>query len=309
MRTSIALALIFAATSVARAQPAPDGPPPGPGGPPPGPPGEPVPPPPAGAVPVAQPPAAVVDHPNTDRGVMEDANSGRSWLMPTALTAPAGTWSFSDYELLVVGVGYSITDTIDVSLGTLIPIAKDQPLVGILTGKAQLAKTGSLRFAAHVMFGFNTGANNTTAGGVGTAGGVATLCLDLACHSHASGYVGVGFATSGQNAVPLAFAGSIVGRLGRHVKLVGELDSAALLGSAYGGTFADGIALWYGLRFTSRNIGVDIGFLEPITKTSTTTIDPVTGMTTTTSASWQVGFGSGALPIGLPFVSFTYRGI
>jgi len=127
---------------------------------------------------------------------------------------------------------------------------------------------------------------------------VATLCLDVACHSHASGFVGAGFATSGQNAVPLVFAGSIAGRVGRHVKLLAELNSAALVGGQYGG-FADGFLAWYGVRFTSHNIGVDLGMALPIFKDS--------------SGSWQVGYGkdnngSSILPFGAPFFSFTYRG-
>jgi hypothetical protein len=275
---------MLAATAVANAQPGgPDGPPPPPDGQPPAPPPQPPPQPP--------PPAAQPVPVNVEPGVFEDANSGRGWFMPTALSAPAGTFSFSDYELLFVGLGYSITDHFDVSAATMIPIAKGQPFVGLLTAKWQLVKAGNLHVAAHGTFAFSTGGGTDT-GGVGTVGGVATLCIDNgACHSHVSGYVGAGFATAGQSSVPILFSGAGVFRLGRHVKLVLEADSGALAGGAYSG-FADAILLWYGVRFTSHSIGVDLGLIEPVYNDS---------------QGWHTGTSSDVFPIGVPFLSFTYR--
>ena len=291
IRISIALASLLAATSVAMAQDAPPPPPPPVATtPPPSPPSTTPPPPPPGAVPAT--------NPNVDQGVVEDANAGRSFMIPTALTAPAGTWSISDYELFAIGFNYAITDQIDVGAATLIPISSTEPLVGLLTAKWQLIRSGALRLAANVNFGFNLGTSGTTAGGGGVAGGVATLCLDGACHSHASAYVGVGFVTSGQSGAPLVFAGSIAGRVGRHVKLLAEVDSGAILGSAYN-SFADGFLLWYGVRFTSHNIGVDLGLVLPVYNDSTN--------------GWTFGYGTDSngghvLPFGAPFFSFSYRG-
>ena len=59
-------------------------------------------------------------------------------------------------------------------------------------------------------------------------------------------------------------------------------------------------------RFTSHNIGVDLGFMEPIAKETNTTFDAM-GNPIGTTSSWQTGFGNGTLPLGLPFLSFTYR--
>jgi hypothetical protein len=245
--------------------------------------------------------------------VVEDANAGRSWIMPTALTAPAGTWAFTDWELLIVGASYSITDHLDLSAATIIPVVSNQPFFGLLAAKYQVLKQGSLRVALHGSFEFVGGYSSTTtsstgtvttsnsAGGIGTVGGVATLCLDAPCHSHLSGYLAAGFATSGQSAVPLVFAGSAAIRVARHVKLIGEVDSAAVLGNNFN-SFADGFLFWYGLRFTSHNIGVDLGFMEPVSKQTTT--DSMGNVT----SSWQVGLSGGALPLGVPFLSFTYRG-
>jgi hypothetical protein len=255
--------------------------------------------PPSGPPPAPPPPA----HPGIDQGVIDDANSGRSWLMPTALTAPAGTWSFTDYELLSVGASYAATDHLGISLTTLIPIVSGQPLVGLLTAKYQVVSVGALRVAGQFAFGFSTGGGDSS-GGAGTIGGVATLCLDHPCSSTLSGYVGVGFGSSGESTVPVLVAGSVAVRLSRHVKLVGEVDTGYLAGNSFDSTDA-GFLLWYGLRFTSRNIGVDLGLMEPIIKEYTTNSDG----TTSTTASYQVGFGDGVLPAGFPFVSFTYRGL
>src|SRR5687768_4361434 len=141
MRSQL-VALLLAVPLLANAQPGADpvpepAPPPPPSEPPPPPPPEPAPPP-AGMPIVVAPPAPAT----VDRGVIEDANSGRNWLTPTALTPPAGTWSFSDFELLMVSGGYAITDQLSVSVTTLLPVFEEMPFFGILSGKLQVFKQG-----------------------------------------------------------------------------------------------------------------------------------------------------------------------
>jgi hypothetical protein len=43
-------------------------------------------------------------------------------MMPTAFTAPAGTWSFEDFELLFLTLSYSPTSSTAVTLGALFPV-------------------------------------------------------------------------------------------------------------------------------------------------------------------------------------------
>jgi hypothetical protein len=308
MRTwLVSLGVLVFGLSVAHAQPAPDAPPDGTPPPPTAPSGPP------GATPAPAPAPAAAPAPiattapppsNIDSGVLDDANAGRTWVAPTALSAPAGTWSFSDWELLVVGADYAPTNNLDVSAATVIPVASGQPFVLMLTGKLQLVHSGRLRLAAHAAFAYTGSTDNDSSGGVGTVGGVATVCLDDGCNSNASGYVGLGFATSGESEVPIALAGSVTARLGRHVKFVGEIDSAAVLGHEFD-SFGEGFLFWYGLRFTSHNIGVDLGLMLPVFKGTTTNTD-ING-NTTTSDSWQVGFVDGTFPIGFPVISFDYR--
>lgn len=244
------------------------------------------PPPPPG--PAAAPPPAAEPPPSTvDAGVIADANSGRGWLLPTALTPPAGTWSFSSFELFVIGGGYAITDQLQVSLTTLIPLTSDFPILGLLSGKYQVIKAGRVRGAVQAaVFYADTKDEGDSSVTVFNAGGALTYCIDAGCHSHATGYLGTGFASADQSAFPLMFGASLALKVGRHVKFVLEADSAAIVGEI--DAVADGFLLWYGARFTSKFIGVDLGFAKPIYE------------------------GSGEddfLPLGFPFVAFTYRSL
>jgi hypothetical protein len=217
-----------------------------------------------------------------DKGIVEDANAGRSWLSPTALTEPAGTWSFSDFELLMVSLHYSPTDQLSLSATTLLPIVEDMPFWLLVNGKFQIIKSGNVR-------GVIQGAvTHVSADGEGATaavlGGALTYCIDSECHSTLTGYVGAGFAHEDQSAVPLVFAGSVAYRVNRHVKLLLEADTGYIAGGGIDQA-ADGFLAWYGVRFTSKIIGVDLGFVKPICD----------------------GCEDSGLVMGVPFVSFTYR--
>jgi hypothetical protein len=242
--------------------------------------------PPGDAPTVSPPPSGQPEVPSTvDLGVVEDANSGRVWLMPTALSAPKGTWSFSDYELFLVSASYAFTDQLSVSAATLIPIVADQPFWGLFHAKLQILRAGNLRLAAQGAVTVVSDENDSFS--AGELGAAATLCIDAECRSHVSGFLGAAFAYDDQSSVPFLVAGSLVAGLTKRVKLVLEADSGFIAGDING--TADGLLAWYGLRFTSRNIGVDLGLAKPI----------ISG----TSGDDEV------FPIGFPFVSFTYRGL
>jgi len=254
-------------------------------------------PPPAGAVAPMPPvvPPAKPDHPGADLGVIEDANSSNSFITPTALTAPAGTWWFSDIDLFLVSGGYAITNEFQVSAMTLIPVSKDQPFWGVFNGKFQFLKQGRLRLAAQAALmtveddknTYDSNGNSTGSTSqwyfAGEVGGAATLCFDDACRSHGSLFVGAGFAQGDNSAVPVVVAGSIAARINKHVKLIGEIDSGFIAGKI---DISNGALVSYGVRFTSRNLGVDFGFMKPLVK------------------GWD---DIDVLPLGLPYLSFTYR--
>ena len=246
-------------------------------------PGQPAPPeePPQPSMPVQPAP----ESPNIDQGVLDDANSGRTWLSPTALTPPKGTWTFSNHMLFLVGGSYSVTDTVALSASTLVPIASDQPFFGYFTAKAQLIRAGKVRVAGHASAVLVTDSQGDDDFSVGTLGAALTYCIDAACHSFLNVYGGGGFSSETDNSsVPIVVSGSLVQRLGKRIKLVLEADSALILGEI--NDVGEGVLAWYGLRFTSRNIGVDFGLFKPLCADCDTEV----------------------FPIGFPWLSFTYRG-
>ena len=284
MRVSIgSIVLSCLVSSVALAQPGTDD---GTGAPPPPPPGDPgdptaaAPPPPP--MPPPPPPQPVEPVSNIDKGIVEDANAGRTWLAPTALTEPAGTWSFSDYELLLVGLSYAATDTLSFSANTLLPIVEDMPFWLLVNGKAQIVRSGNVRFALQgALIHARVEGEGATAA---ILGGALTYCIDPECRSLLNAYVGAGFAHEDQSAVPLALSASLLYGINKHVKLMLEADTGYIAGGGIDAA-ADGFLAWYGVRFTSKIIGVDLGFMKPICD----------------------GCEDSGLVMGIPFVSFTYR--
>ena len=221
--------------------------------------------------------------PTVPRGIVEDANAGRGWVMPTALTEPAGTWSFSDFELLMISIGYSVTDDLSLSASTLLPLTEDFPFWLLLNAKLRVVNTGRFHLALQGAGTFvHVDSDNASAGVLGAA---ATLCLDDDCYSTLSGYLGAGFARQDQSALPFMAAGSLAYRVAKHVKLLLEADTGFIAGEI--DAAADGFLGWYGVRFTSSIIGVDLGFVKPFCD----------------------GCEDTGLPLGLPFVSFTYRAL
>ncbi len=241
----------------------------------------PPPPPPPMPLPIDPAPASTVD-----KGVIQDANAGRSFIMPTALVEPAGTWSFSDFELLMVSLSYSVSDQFSISGSTLLPLTTDFPFFGLLSGKYQVIKSGRVRGAVQGAVSHVRVDGNGVTGAI--LGGALTLCLDDDCHSHATGYLGAGFAHENQTAVPMVFSGSLALRMVNHLKLLLEADSGFVVGDI--NDQVDGFLAWYGVRFTSPIIGVDLGFAKPI-------------------CTGDTNCGIDELPMGIPFVSFTYRSL
>jgi hypothetical protein len=197
-----------------------------------------------------------------EAGLQGDPNIDRAWLSPTAATQPGGTWSFNDWELVLVGLTYGITDNVQLSVALLPPFVQDQPFVGYASLKVGLLSAGRVRLAGSVTMG--VGHIDSETHGAGVAGGELSFCTDGPCSSILSAFVLAGFAIGdSQDAVPVYYGASLIQRLSDHVKLVLELDSGGWLGGVDNSGFANAALLDYGVRFFTHAIAVDVGLVRP----------------------------------------------
>jgi len=232
--------------------------------------------------------AAHASAPAEPAGTGADPNIDRGFLLPTAMTQPQGTVTYNNYELLLHGVTYGLTDRVQLTATVLSPITKDIPLFGLGAVKAQIVSAGAFHLAlqgtagiAHELQG--AGETLETVGG----GALASVCLRDDCASLASAsatYQAMfgGNETRAQHLV--LYGGSLVLRLSEHVKLLGEVASAAG-GSTQDFKNVDGLVVSYGVRFHTRAIAADVGFIRPM----------------------STGDADINLLLGLPFVNVSYR--
>ena len=195
-----------------------------------------------------------------DPASLSDAGSGNNFLMPTALMPPAGSFGFHDYDLLVAGISYAPSNRVVFSLTTVLPF--DELALGLVSAKGQVYRGSNLRVALHGAMLFGADEDDGGDGdGVfgGTLGMVATACLDDECRSHFSGYGALGLSNDEDDDTPVLFAGSMVLALSDSARLLAELDFGAA------DDFEDeGKLFWYGMRFTSRHLSIDLGFVRPL---------------------------------------------
>ncbi|HEX2659745.1 MAG TPA: hypothetical protein VHU40_15780 [Polyangia bacterium] len=224
-------------------------------------------------------------------GVGKDPNVDRGFILPTAMTQPQGSATYNNYELLLHGATYGITDHLQTSVTVLAPIVKDMPFYGVAALKWRLADAGAFHFAvqgsaglAHVFS--SGGSSSDTAYTVG-AGAFASACLREDCTSLLSASVTYQRAFTANNGTNLlVYGGSLVHGVGQHVSLIGELASLAASNTlSDSGSFdqASGALVGYGVRLHTSSFASDIGFLKP------------------------VGTSGDDFLLGLPFVSVSYR--
>jgi len=213
---------------------------------------------------------------SADLGIVNDVNAERGWLFPTALTQPKGTWTVSNYEILGFGLTYGVTDAIQFSVNTII-VPDEDTTPNWITAKAQILRSGRFRLAVHGATIFAK--HNDSVGLLGLAG---TMCIDTNCDSNVSGYAGRVFASEIDDDEKLVVMGiTYTQKLSKGVKAVVELDEFREQRSYSSDEMS---LLWYGLRFTNKKVGLDIGLMKPL------------------------GEADDEFPIGLPWINFTFRG-
>lgn len=220
-----------------------------------------------------------------------DTNIDRAFIQPTAMTQPAGSLTYNNYELLLHGLTYGVTDNVQASVTVLAPIVRDMPFVGFAALKARLAATERLHLAVQgsAAFGhaFDSSSGNPNGYSVG-AGAYASFCLRDDCSSlfNASANYQYGTATGdGGGGHLLIYGGSIVHRVASHVKVLAEVTSAAGKSGSKDLDNISGFLVSYGVRFNVKDFAGDVGFIKPVVTDG----------------------GSDNLLLGLPFVNVSYR--
>ena len=196
--------------------------------------------------------------------------------MPTAETNPEGSVTLTDYELVVLQVGYAPSDRTQVTL-TGIPPLGDERIVAldfsvktvvVREPRVSLALMGS----ASGVFGIEEGN-----GFVGRAGAAVTFCEPAwTCRLALS--AATNLSLLGPSSVALNGVGASF-RIGKLVSLLAEFDTAVPLGPSIGQ--ANGVLGGAGVRLSKPSWGLDLGFF--------------------------VGGKANEPSVALPWVAFTYR--
>ena len=237
-----------------------------------------------------EPQASLVASSGAGPAVAADPNLDRGFVLPTAMTQPAGTITYNNYELLLHGLTYGITDKLQVSATVLSPITKDMPFFGMASLKGRVLSTSRFNLALQgsVGTGVALGDQEGSALILGS-GALASFCLREDCSSLLSTSATYTFANASgadEGGHLILYGASIVHRVGNHVKLLGEVVSGSTRTSNEDADNFPGFAANYGVRFFTGNIAGDIGFIRPIGNDDTDTDDFL---------------------LGLPFVNVSYR--
>jgi hypothetical protein len=213
-----------------------------------------------------------------------DANSDRVIISSTAETHPAGTFYFSDYEIVLLQVGYAVTDSLQISFTGVPPLVADQPYFFDLTAKLNVYRGARFRAALQLAGDVITSPNSDPSTIFGArVGAIGQFCFDASCLSSFSVNAGTLLNNKTNTEVPVYLSGGLIIHLTDLVKLMAEPTYAVAVGDGKVDG-PSGFILNYGLRLSGKQFGFDLAFVRPI------------------------GSGTGFLVMGVPLLSFTYRG-
>ena len=188
---------------------------------------------------------------------LRDAHHDRLLFAPTAETNPQGSFYVTSYYIVVLQLGYALSDKTQISLTTLPPLGDGRFIPGDISLKTVLWREPRVSIAAIASASGVLGFEEFS-GFLGRAGAVASFCADehecrLAL-SMSSNVALAGPASLLFNGVGASF------RAGRWVSIVGELDTVLPLGEPVGE--ANGILGGVAVRLSGRAWGVDFGMLN-----------------------------------------------
>lgn len=191
-----------------------------------------------------------------------DAHADRVILFPTAETHPQGTFFISSYELVLIQLGYALTDDFQMSALFLPPLVREQPFFFSPTFKLNVVRSeqGNVALLGGLDFVVQSDTDESTA--LGRLGAAGQLCIDVACDSsltlNAHGWTEIG---ENQGTIVLLSAGGLF-RASELVSLMLEPSYGLLLQDGEVNT-PEGFLLSYGVRLSGRQFGFDITFVRP----------------------------------------------
>jgi hypothetical protein len=194
-------------------------------------------------------------------GLDDDPHIDRVWFSPTAITQPAGTASFNDWELILLGFTYGVSDQFQLTAMVVPPLFEDMPFIGMASAKYSVPLGERVHVAP--LAGVGYASVDDDSGFALGAGGALSLCITEDCGSLVSAFVyAVWFLEETDDAFPVAFGASLLARVSRHIKLALEVGSGGVLSRA-DSQLAEGVVVSYGVRFFSGNLAGDVGFVRP----------------------------------------------
>ncbi len=214
------------------------------------------------------------------------AHADRVVLMPTGDTQPKGTVFVSDYELVLLQVGYAPTDRLQLAVGGFTDFGKQG--VFDFTLKASLHRSPWLRIAALASADYlHAGRQALLAGRVGGAG---QLCFEPACRSSATLASFVVLTDLPSVLFPIAVSAGMIARVSEAFSLLFEYSTFWNASTRLSFIDQSLFLLSYGLRIAGNTQWeFDLCFLRTLATSSARDTAPFFRL------------------FGAPFVAITYR--
>jgi hypothetical protein len=188
---------------------------------------------------------------------VSDAHHDRLLLAPTAETNPKGSFYATSYEIILLQLGYSITDASQVSVTATPPLGEDGVVPADISLKTVVLREPHVAVAAIASASGIVGFEEFS-GFLGRAGGVVTLCSEArACRWSVS--MSTSLALAGPASVWFNGVG-VSWRVGRMVSLIAELDTLLPLAEPVGEV--NGVLGGLGVRLSGRAWGLDFALMK-----------------------------------------------
>jgi hypothetical protein len=185
-----------------------------------------------------------------------DAHHDRVLILSTAETHPAGSFYLTSYEIILLQLGYAVSETTQISVTTTPPLGESATILADFSLKNVLVRQPRFSVAAIASASGIIGVDEFN-GFLGRAGGVVTLCADAAA-CNLSFTFGTNLALAGP--ASLWFNGvGVTYRLSKLVTLLAEVDTLVPLSELVGE--ANGMLGGAGVRLSGLAWGVDMALL------------------------------------------------